>query len=337
VPVAKMSGRGLGHTGGTIDKLESIPGYRTALDKDEFFGIVNDIGISLIGQTGNIAPADKKMYALRDVTATVDSMPLIASSIMSKKLASGADSILLDVKTGSGALMKDFDDSLELAEQMVSIGKRNNKKMAALVTDMDVPLGRAIGNSLEVIEAVDTLKGKGPGDLALLCVELSANMLCLAGAGELEECRVKARAAIEDGSAYGKFERMVERQGGDTSVIEDTDKFGKAKITREVRSPQKGYIRRMDAGKLGSVSVELGAGREKKDDAIDHSAGIMLERKTGDHVEAGDILAVLYTGNGCAAESAEEKILGAYEFSSEKPEVGNMVLARIADGETVIY
>ncbi|MBQ6834590.1 MAG: thymidine phosphorylase, partial [Lachnospiraceae bacterium] len=228
VKVAKMSGRGLGHTGGTVDKLESIPGFQTAIDQERFFEIVNETGLSVIGQSGNMTPADKKLYALRDVTATVDSIPLIAVSIMSKKLAAGSDAILLDVKTGSGAFMKTVDDSIALAREMVSIGENAGRKTAALITDMDIPLGNNIGNSLEVIEAVETLQGNGPEDLTEVCLQLAGNMLYLAGKGTIEECIAMAKKTIEDGSALERLVAMVEAQGGDSSVILDTGKFEKA-------------------------------------------------------------------------------------------------------------
>ena len=246
VKVAKMSGRGLGHTGGTIDKLEAIPGFKTSLDEKAFFDIVNKTGLSVVGQSGNLAPADKKLYALRDVTATVDSIPLIAVSIMSKKLAAGNDCILLDVKTGSGAFMKTVDSSIELAREMVDIGTNAGKNTMALITDMDIPLGKNIGNSLEVIEAVETLRGKGPKDLTEVCLNIAANMLFLSQKGSLDECMKMAKKAIEDGSALRKLVEMVEAQGGDTSVIEDTDKFIKAKYSYELISDKEGYIIAMD-------------------------------------------------------------------------------------------
>ena len=283
VKVAKMSGRGLGHTGGTVDKLESIPNFKTILSREEFFDIVNKIGVSVIGQSGNLAPADKKLYALRDVTATVDSIPLIAISIMSKKLAAGNDCILLDVKTGSGAFMKTVDSAIELAKEMVDIGSNAGKNTLALITDMDIPLGYNIGNSLEVIEAVETLRGRGPKDLTEVCIQLSANMLYLAGKGSIEECIHLANRAIEDGSAYNKFIEMVEAQGGDSNVIKDVDKFEKSKYAFEVKSEYSGYIYSMDTESLGIASVMLGAGRETKDSIIDFSAGIIINKKYGEY------------------------------------------------------
>ena len=264
VKVAKMSGRGLGHTGGTVDKMEAIPGMRTALDREEFFDVVNKTGLSVIGQSGNLAPADKKLYALRDVTATVDSIPLIAVSIMSKKLAAGNDGILLDVKTGSGAFMKTVEDSIALAKEMVSIGENAGKKMAALITNMDIPLGHNIGNSLEVIEAVETLRGKGPADLTEVCLQLASNMLYLAGKGTEEECRALSENAIRSGAALERLVAMVEAQGGDSEVILNTDKFAKAPYVYEVKAEKDGYITHIDAEGCGIASAMLGAGRERR-------------------------------------------------------------------------
>ena len=282
--VAKMSGRGLGHTGGTVDKLESIPGYRTVLDRKEFFDTVNKCGVSLIGQSGNLAPADKKLYALRDVTATVDSIPLIASSIMSKKLAAGSDCILLDVKTGSGAFMKTLDDSIKLAQTMVNIGEGAGRRTVALITDMDTPLGYGIGNSIEVMESMDVLKGHGPADLTEVSLQLASNMLYLVGKGTPEECRKMAEKSIEDGTAFETFCTMVRAQGGDDSVLRDYDKFQKAPYTYDIVAEEGGYIEKQNAEEIGEVSVVLGAGRETKDSAIDFSAGIILHKKYGDKV-----------------------------------------------------
>lgn len=294
VKVAKMSGRGLGHTGGTVDKLESIPGLHTSLSREDFFNVVNQTGLSVIGQSGNLAPADKKLYALRDVTATVDSIPLIAVSIMSKKLAAGNDCILLDVKTGSGAFMKSIDDSIALAKEMVAIGENAGRKTVALITDMDIPLGHNIGNSLEVIEAVETLKGNGPEDLTEVCVHLASNMLFLAEKGTLEECRSLVREVIANGEALKRLAAMVEAQGGDSSVIFDTDKFEKAAYQHEVLAKKSGYITFMDTESCGIASAMLGAGRETKDSQIDFAAGIILKKKVGDYVEAGEPMAVFY-------------------------------------------
>ena len=330
VPVAKMSGRGLGHTGGTIDKLESIPGFRVSVAQEQFFQIVRDAGLSVIGQTGNIAPADKKLYALRDVTATVDSLPLIASSIMSKKLAAGSNAIVLDVKTGSGAFMKTLDDSIGLAQAMVSIGERNGRRTIALITDMDLPLGHAIGNSLEVAESVATLKGHGPADLTEVCLQLAANMLYLADKGTLDECRRLAEDALSSGAALEKLRAMVIAQGGDVSVIDDTSKFPQAPVTYEVKSPSDGYITHMETEKCGIASVALGAGRESKEDDIDMSAGVVLVKKTGDKVTRGETIARLYTAKQSAIPEAERLLLDAITFSDKQPAPEKLILARVS-------
>ena len=293
--VAKMSGRGLGHTGGTVDKLEAIPGYRTVLDRKEFFDTVNKCGVSVIGQSGNLAPADKKLYALRDVTATVDSIPLIASSIMSKKLAAGSDCILLDVKTGSGAFMKTLDDSIKLAQTMVAIGEGAGRRTVALITDMDTPLGFGIGNSLEVMESMDVLKGHGPEDLTEVSLQLASNMLYLVGKGTPEECRAMAEKSIEDGSAFETFCKMVKAQGGDDSVLRDYTKFAQAPFKLDVIAESDGFITKMNAEEIGETSVVLGAGRETKESDIDFSAGLVLHKKFGDAVKKGDSLVTLYT------------------------------------------
>lgn len=279
IPVAKMSGRGLGHTGGTIDKLESIPGFKTALTKQEFIDQVMKIGISIAGQTGNLAPADKKLYALRDVTATVNSLPLIASSIMSKKIACGADRIVLDVKTGSGALMKTVEKSVELARTMVKIGNDLGRKTVAVVTDMDIPLGNAIGNSLEVIEAIETLKGNGPKDLEEVSLALAAKMLELAEIGDKENCKNRVREVIDNRKALNKLAELIESQGGNPDVIENYDLFKKAKYVYELTSGQDCYIERVKTDSLGVAAMILGAGRETKESIIDYSAGIKLNKK----------------------------------------------------------
>lgn len=329
VKVAKMSGRGLGHTGGTIDKLEAIDGYQTSIDKKEFFRIVNEVGVSIIGQSGNLAPADKKLYALRDVTATVDSLPLIVSSIMGKKLAAGADCILLDVKTGSGGFMKTLEDSTKLAKSMVEIGHLAGKKVIALITDMDVPLGKAIGNSLEVIEAVETLKGEGPEDLTEICIDIAANMLYMAGKGTVKECEALAKKAIADGSALQTLVKMVHAQGGNEKLLSDTSLFKKAAYDYEVKAPRTGYIEHVDTESYGMASLALGAGRAKKEDPIDYSAGITLEKKTGDFVKEGDVIAVLHTNKPESVKEAEERILKATEISSEPVEKKPIILGRI--------
>lgn len=320
VKVAKMSGRGLGHTGGTVDKLESIPGFRTTLSKEEFIEVVNQVGVSVIGQSGNLTPADKKLYALRDVTATVDSIPLIAISIMSKKLAAGSDCILLDVKVGSGAFMKTVEEAEVLAEEMVSIGTNAGKKTAAVVTNMDVPLGNYIGNSLEVIEAVDVLKGNGPEDLKDVCCTLATLMLYLAGKGDQKTCGKMVEEAITSGRAFRTLLAMVQAQGGDTAVLENTDLYEKAPYTYEVTAPSTGYITQMDTEQCGIASVMLGAGREVKDGPIDYSAGIRIEKKTGDYVEQGQVIACLYSSKQELFERAEQQWLQAITIGTEPPE-----------------
>ena len=329
VKVAKMSGRGLGHTGGTVDKLESIPGFKVSLSKDEFVRIVNDIGVAIVGQNAELAPADKLLYALRDVTATVDSLPLIVSSIMGKKLAADDDCIVLDVKTGSGAFAKTLDDSLALANAMVNIGKRAGKKMLALITDMDVPLGYAIGNSLEVIEAIETLKGNGPDDLTKVCLELASNMLLLAGKGKRTACRHACEKALQDGSAFETFVKMVEAQGGDTSVILDTDKFAKAKFSREIKAWTSGYIGGIDTEGYGRASLLLGAGRNKKEDSIDYTAGIMLKKKTGDFVNEGDVVAIMYTSDEKRFEDAEKVFKISTLMMDTPPGKRPLIFARV--------
>lgn len=330
VKVAKMSGRGLGHTGGTVDKLESIPGMRVSLERDEFFEVVKRTGICVIGQSGNLTPADKKLYALRDVTATVESIPLIAVSIMGKKLAAGSDCILLDVKTGSGAFMNNVEDSLALAQEMVSIGESAGKKTVALITNMDIPLGNNIGNSLEVIEAVETLKNQGPKDLTEVCIELAANMVYLAEMGDMQTCYTKVKEALDSGAALQKLIEMVEAQGGDSNVIKDTSKFEKASIAKEVISPYDGYITFMDTKECGIASCILGAGRETKDDIIDYSAGIILKKKTGDKIQKGDVLAVLYGNKEEKMQPAEEQFLKALKVEEVQPKAEKLVYARIA-------
>lgn len=331
VKIAKMSGRGLGHTGGTVDKMEAVPGTQTAVDRERFFAQVNEIGISVIGQSGNLAPADKKMYALRDVTATIGCVPLIASSIMSKKLAAGSDCILLDVKTGNGAFMKTLDDSIELAKAMVSIGQHNGRKVAALITDMDTPLGHNIGNSLEVIESVEVLKGHGPADLTEVCYQLAANMLYLAGKGTLEECRRMAEEAVASGAAYEKLKQMFAAQGGDVSVLDDPDKFQKAKFSRPLLASESGYLVRMNTEMVGNASVGLGAGRITKEDVIDFAAGIVLHKKTGDRVEKGECLATLYADHEEKFDAAEEMFRAALTFGPAPEPVPALVMARVTE------
>lgn len=335
--VAKMSGRGLGHTGGTVDKLESIPGYRTTLSREEFFDVVNRCGMSLIGQSGNLAPADKKLYALRDVTATVDCIPLIASSIMSKKIAAGSDCILLDVKTGSGAFMKTLDDSIRLAEAMVAIGEGAGRRTVALITDMDIPLGYGIGNSLEVTESMDVLKGKGPEDLTEVSLQLASDMLYLVGKGTPEECRALAEHSIEDGSAFEAFCTMVEAQGGDASVLRDPKKFPQAPYRAEIPAEADGYVVDMNAEEIGMVSVVLGAGRETKESAVDFSAGLVLHKKYGDRVKKGESLATLYTSKEETLAGAERRYRDAVVIGGQPPEARKLVYARVEKGKVIRY
>lgn len=318
--MAKMSGRGLGHTGGTIDKLESIPGFRTTLSTEEFIRQVHDVGVAVIGQSGNLTPADKKLYALRDVTATVDSLPLIASSIMSKKLAAGAHSIVLDVKVGSGAFMKTLEDAEKLAKEMVSIGKACGRNVAAVLSNMDIPLGFCVGNALEVMEAVEVLRGGGCPDLRELCVTLSANMMSLAMDWPLEESMEKAQKALDSGMAFGAMKRWVSAQGGDDRALEDFSLLPQPGVSKDIRADQSGYVRHMDAQEIGEASVLLGAGREKKEDAIDYAAGIRLYKKTGDRVEKGELIATLYTGREAALPDAEQMVKSAYQWGETPPE-----------------
>lgn len=331
VKVAKMSGRGLGHTGGTVDKLESIPGFKTAIPREEFFDIVNGNGIAVIGQSGNMVPADKKLYALRDVTATVDSIPLIASSIMSKKLAAGSDSIVLDVKTGSGAFMKTLDESICLAQKMVSIGCLAGRRCCALITNMDIPLGYAIGNSLEMTDAIRTLKGEGPEDLTRVCLELAANMLHLAGRGTVKECRKMAEETIHDGSALKRLALMVKAQGGDESFIWKPEQFESPACAYEVKAPAKGYISHMDTEGIGTASVLLGAGRNTKEDPIDYGAGIVLKKKYGEKVMPGDVLAVLYADSRERIQAGADKFLSSCTISQDAPGPENLIYARVSE------
>lgn len=295
IPVAKMSGRGLGHTGGTIDKLESIPGFSTQLEDDAFEEQVNSIGISIMGQTKDLAPADKLLYALRDVTATVDQISLIASSIMSKKLAAGADAILLDVKTGSGAFMKEESDAIQLAKEMVEIGKSAGRKMTAVITNMDEPLGMAVGNILEVKEAIDTLKGNGPDDFVELIETLASHMLILGGAAkDFDEGLMRVRESIQSGKALDKFKQFVAAQGGDTKYIDHPELFEQADIIEEIRSEQDGFVGSIDAQEMGICSLILGGGRETKESVIDPTVGLVFSKKVADPVKKGDVLATIY-------------------------------------------
>lgn len=329
VKVAKMSGRGLGHTGGTIDKLESIPGFNTSLGVDEFLEIVNRVGIAIVGQSAELAPADKLLYALRDVTATVESLPLIVSSIMGKKLAADDDCIVLDVKTGSGSFMKTVEDSKRLARLMVDIGKQAGKKMLALITDMDRPLGYNIGNILEVKEAVVTLKGNGPEDLTEICIALASHMLELAQKGSYEQCEQKVKQVISDGSALKTLADMVEAQGGDAKVIYDTSLFEQAKYNREVKAPRDGYIVKVDTEGYGTSALLLGAGRNTKEDVIDFTAGIILSKKTGDFVKAGETIATLYTNTCSKLDGAEQKLIESTVIDDQKPAYKPIILDKV--------
>ena len=315
----KMSGRGLGHTGGTVDKLESIPGFRTDLTQEEFLSALRTCRMSLIAQTGTLARADKLLYALRDVTATVDSRPLIASSIMSKKLAAGADAVLLDVKVGRGAFMKTPEDAATLAKTRGGIGREAGLPTAALLTNMDVPLGNTIGNSLEVIEAMEVLRGEGPDDLREVSLTLAAEMLHLAGCGTRAACRARAESVIADGSAFETFVRTVAAQGGDTNVLYDPRKFPHARRRCVLTAKETGYITRLDAETVGRAAVLLGAGRETKGAAINHAAGIYLDKKYGDHVAAGDAVAVLYAENKNRTAAGIARLQEAYTIGAEPP------------------
>lgn len=324
--VAKMSGRGLGHTGGTIDKLESIAGLRTDIGGEDFIRTVNEIGIAIVGQTASLAPADKLLYALRDVTATVDSMPLIASSIMGKKLAADDDCIVLDVKTGSGSFMKTVEESRALAELMVEIGRRAGKRMRALITDMDRPLGYAIGNSLEVIEAIETLKGNGPADLTEVCLALATHMLTISGRGDEDACRADVLRVIESGEALATLARMVEAQGGEPAWIYHPENFPQAAHAYTVVAPQDGYITHADAEGYGIAALLLGAGRNTKDDAVDHAAGIRLLAKTGDRVRAGEPIATLYANNEGVFATASARLLSSTKIGEQPPAARPLIL-----------
>lgn len=325
IPVAKMSGRGLGHTGGTIDKLESFPGFTTGISEQQFINNVNTIGIAIAGQTKNMAPADKKLYALRDVTGTVDSIPLIASSIMSKKLAAGADVIVLDVKTGSGAFMKTEEDSIKLAEEMVKIGNNVGRKTLAVISDMDEPLGYAVGNAIEVKEAIDTLNGHGPADLLELCLTIGSLMAIGTGkAGSTEEARKLLVEKLDDGSALKKFAEFVEAQGGDSTPVFNTDLLPQASIVREVTSPVDGYVSHIESDRVGISAMKLGGGRETKESAIDLSVGILINKKVGDSVKKGEKIATLYANDNAKLEAALSELEQSYSYSQtpvERPEL----------------
>ena len=318
--LAKMSGRGLGHTGGTVDKLESIPGYRTTLSAEEFMEQVEKIGVAVIGQSGNLTPADKKLYALRDVTGTVDSLPLITSSIMAKKLAAGSHSIVLDVKVGSGAFMKTLKDGRRLAKNMVKIGKACGRKMAAVMTNMDIPLGNSVGNALEVMEAVEVLRGRGSSDLREVCLILATQMLMLCNKWNEQTARAKAEESISSGAAFEQMKKWISAQGGNAEALEDFALLPQASIRHTVLAPPSGWIKCMDTERIGEASGILGAGRQTKDDTIDSAAGIVLEKKTGSYVEAGEPLAVLHTNREETLSTAEDMFLKAITFCDQQPE-----------------
>ncbi|MDO4545957.1 MAG: pyrimidine-nucleoside phosphorylase [Bacillota bacterium] len=326
VPVAKMSGRGLGFTGGTVDKLEAIPGFQTAMAEADFISQVNNEGIAVIGQTGDIAPADKKIYALRDVTATVENLSLITSSIMSKKLAAGSDAILLDVKCGSGAFMKTEEDARQLAELMVDIGEGSGKKTMAMITDMSQPLGCAVGNALEVMEAIDVLKGGGPEDIRVLSIALAGAMIYLGGkAKDPEEGKALAEQAIANGRALEKFKIFVAGQGGDPEITEDYGLLPQSKIRMPFLAREEGYIQSIDAMTIGLASQHTGAGRETKQDEIDLSAGIVLHKKAGDQVKKGDAVCTIYGSDVKKTEKALEEIQNAVKIGLERPELPALI------------
>ena len=338
VPVAKMSGRGLGHTGGTIDKLEAFKGFNTSISEDAFINNVNEIKIAIAGQTANLAPADKKIYALRDVTATVDNISLIASSIMSKKIASGADGIVLDVKYGSGAFMKNREDAFILAREMVDIGNGLNRNTIAVISDMNQPLGRAVGNNLEVIEAINTLNGNGPKELLELCVKLGSYMLLIAKKVDtLEEGEKLLYRTIEDKTAINKLKELVAAQGGDTSCIDNPELFEKAKILKEIKSENEGYIYEVETEDIGIATMILGGGRETKDSIIDLSVGIEIEKKIGDYVTVGDIIGFIHGNDNVKVEEAMKKVINAYKISDSKPSVSKGIIGVITKEETIKY
>ncbi|EME3578947.1 pyrimidine-nucleoside phosphorylase [Enterococcus faecium] len=319
VTVAKMSGRGLGYTGGTLDKLEAIPGFQIELSDEEFVRIVNESKVAVIGQSGNLAPADKKLYALRDVTATVDSLPLIASSIMSKKIAAGADAIVLDVTTGDGAFMKNIEDARRLAKTMTSIGKLANRETVAVISDMSEPLGEAIGNSLEVVEAIETLQGNGPEDLVEMCYALGSQMVVLAGkAKTTDEARTLLQEALESGKALAKFKEMIQNQGGDPAIVEHPERILTARYTMELPAKQSGVVSKVVANELGIAAMMLGAGRKTKEEDIDHAVGLKLHKKIGDTVTKGESLLTIY--------SNDEEITSVIELLYKNIEIGESAM-----------
>ncbi|MBM7610752.1 pyrimidine-nucleoside phosphorylase [Lysinibacillus composti] len=331
VPVAKMSGRGLGHTGGTIDKLESISGFHVELSSEQFTKQVNDIKMAVIGQSGNLTPADKKLYALRDVTGTVPSIPLIASSIMSKKIAAGADAIVLDVKTGEGAFMKTLEDSISLAKAMVQIGNRVGRNTMAIISDMSQPLGYAIGNALEVKEAIDTLKGNGPEDLQELCYTLGAQMVVLGGkAKTIEEARSLLVEVVQNGKAIEVFKKFIEAQGGDASVVDNPSLLPQAKFQIELPAKQDGYVAKMEADEIGVAAMLLGAGRATKESEIDLAVGLILHKKVGDQVKQGESLATIYS-NTDDVQNVLDKLYAHIVISSDKVEAPTLIKEIVLD------
>ena len=326
VPVAKMSGKGLGHTGGTIDKLHSIPGFNSSLSENQFMKNVKNIGIAIASQTKDLAPADKKLYALRDVTATIESIPLIASSIMSKKIAGGADGLVLDVKTGNGAFMKNMNQAKKLAVAMVEIGKRVNKETIAIISDMNQPLGKAVGNSLEVREAIDTLKDKGPEDLKELCLNLGANMLKISGqVDNLDQGYEILQKSLKSGKALNKFKDLIRNQGGNDKIINDYSLLPSAQHKIEIKSDKSGFINKVNSRKIGLTSMEIGAGREKKEDNIDPAVSIVLKKKSANKVKQGKIKNVLHINDKKNEKNAIKNIKNAYEIKEKKPEANNLI------------
>ncbi|WP_296970980.1 pyrimidine-nucleoside phosphorylase [Tepidanaerobacter sp. EBM-38] len=338
VKVAKMSGRGLGHTGGTVDKLESIPGFCCELDTKTFIDSVNTVGAAITGQSKNLVPADKILYALRDVTATVDSIPLIASSIMSKKIAGGADKIILDVKFGNGAFMKTFEDAQELGQLMVKIGELAGRETVAYITDMEQPLGLAIGNAIEVVEAIEVLKGKGHEDLLELCLEFASEMMLLA---KIESDKIKAvqklKDSIETGKALAKFKEIIGNQGGDSRVIQDYSLLPKAKYESEVAAAEDGYVKKIDAVRLGLTAMKLGAGRQKKDDIIDPAVGIWVYKKVGDKVKKGEVFAKILANDETKLSWAVDETRKAFEFTLDPIEKRKVIWAKITKDEVLKF
>jgi pyrimidine-nucleoside phosphorylase len=330
VPVPMISGRGLGHTGGTLDKLESIPGFRTNLSLDEYRKQISEIGVVMIGQTDDLVPADRRMYALRDVTATVESIPLIAASIMSKKLAEGADALVFDVKTGQGAFMEKYDDAVELARTLVTIGNKFGKRTLSLITDMSQPLGHAVGNWVEVVEAIECLQGRGPEDLVQLTCALAGAMLMLGGkSSTIEHGMNESKSALESGSAYKKFLELVSHQGGDLKYIENPDQYPYPKHSVEILSDADGYVESINALEIGLACIDLGAGRKKIRDKIDPNAGVVFKKKIGDPIQRGERVATIYADRREGISSAKSRIEGAIRYSASRPQARPLILSKI--------